>query len=389
MIRLTQGGIAAADYIAFIDSCFAKGAGETFDCLLPKLFGKGRHPENDTLFLLEEDKPAACVGCFPLTFSIGGQSFRVTGIGNVATRPDCRGKGYMQTLMKKAIQTMAEDGTDFAVLGGRRHRYNHFGFEKCDAMIYFSLTEKTVTDADPRLFADAGQGEAFVMRRLDLKDSALLDRLHTAMHARPYHTLRPRKDLFDILSSWRSIPYVFMKGDRLAGWAIYYKDKRQLSEFHSLDASDTPFLLRLAVRTLGDLTVALPPHRPAFFPAADALAEHAMLVSNECFLVFRWEKLLSSLLLLKASYAPMADGVFSFTIRDLPARPQESESYTLSVRGGRPSMTKNDAPCGTVFSFLVAHRVFFSHYAPERLSLPPFLASVLPLPLTIDEADNV
>lgn len=387
MEEIRKGGVSVEDYIRLINECFGMEEPEAgFPHLLPKLFAPGRHPENDTLFLMKEGCPVACVGTFPLTFSLGGKKLKAVGIGNVATRADRRGEGCMQRLMGEALRRMAKEDVDLAVLGGRRHRYNHFDFEKCDAMRYFALTRKTVSDSG--LFGQSTYTPLPdpVFRPLLREENDLLDQLWEAMHQRPYHTVRPRADLYDILISWRSVPYVFLRGEKLAGWAIHYVSKGQLSEFHAIDPADTPCFLKKAVETLGDLNVALPPHRPAFSAAADRLCEHPMLISNECFRILNWQKVLSALLAVKASYTPMGDGAFSLMIRGIKG----DIILTLRVAGGVCSVEEDpEATPALTLSTKEAERFFFANYAPEREGLAPFLAPLLPLPLTIDEADNV
>lgn len=379
MAILQKGYPDNHDYVDFINYAFGmNGAESSFPRLLPKLYKEGRESDKVTYFALENGRIVGTVGAFPLTFSISGQSLAVCGIGSVATHPRYRGAGFMKALMKKAIDGMIEEDIDLSVLGGRRHRYAHFGFEKCDGMMYFALTPKTISYVHPA-------PSSLTMRRVCEEDSALLDALHVAMHARPAFALRPREDLYDILCSWRSVPYAFFKGDVLVGWAIHYVSKGQLSEFCPMDLSLAEEMLVAAVGTLGSLSVAIPAYDTALAGRVDRLAENVNIVSNECFLVLNWKKVLTALFSLKAAHAALADGTLVVKIQGVKG----NVTLKIAVENGRPAVTEtNEAPAITL-STLEAEALFFRNFSSLRALLAPVPASWLPLPLFIYEPDNV
>ena len=378
MAKLQKGYPSFHDYIDFINYCFGmNGASHAFDKLLPKLYADGKTSGDDTYFAIEDTKIVGTVLSYPLTFSIAGKTLAARGIGSVATHPRHRGDGFMKDLMKKALDDMAKDGIAFSVLGGRRGRYRHFGFEKCDGMTYYSLTPKTVSYCAP-------DTEGYTLREIKREDTALLDLLHTHMHKRPYHTDRPREALFDILVSWYSTPYAYFKGDTLVGWAIHYSSKRQLSEFEYLDPSAVPAMLALSTKRFGEISIAVPVYEGEKASLIDPYAETVTSVSNECFLVLDWLATLDALFALQKEARPLCDGSMTLAIEGY----QRTVTLTVTVENGVPRVREGGTPDLTL-SLTEAELFFFRNHAPKREKVSPEAASWLPLPLFIHECDNV
>jgi len=70
----------------------------------------------------------AChVGIYFRTVSWNGQKVHIGGIGGVATRPDCRRRGYASIALNAAIQTMyAHDAAQFALLFCEPHNFEFY-----------------------------------------------------------------------------------------------------------------------------------------------------------------------------------------------------------------------------------------------------------------------
>ena len=379
MAKIQKGFPSNEEYIDFINYAFGmNGASSSFPALLPKLYQEGKDPQSQTYFAIHQDKPVGAVGAYPLTFHVGDTTLTAMGIGNVATHPRHRGEGFMKDLMHAAINDMIKDGIDFSVLGGRRHRYGFFGYEKCDGMAYFSLTPKTVSYVKPNT-------EGLSMAAISPEDTALLDELHKAMHKRPYYTDRPREDLYSILVSWHSQPYAFFENGKLCGWAIHYQSKRQLSEFCALNLDRADGMLSLAVERLGSLSVAIPAYDTPLGEKADTLAEEVDPVSHECFLVLNWQKVLATLLAFKGTQQTLADGSFTVKIDGV----KNTVALRLAVKDGKTSVEETESTPDITLSGKDAEALFFRNYSALRQKIDPYAASWLPLPLFIFEPDNV
>jgi aminoglycoside 2'-N-acetyltransferase I len=80
----------------------------------------------DLRVLIEEpDGDLAChVGIYFRTVTWNGQKIHIGGIGGVATRPDCRRRGYASIALNAAVQTMRDhDAAQFALLFCESHNF--------------------------------------------------------------------------------------------------------------------------------------------------------------------------------------------------------------------------------------------------------------------------
>ena len=380
MAIIQKGYHSNEDYIDFINYVFGMNGSpsSSFSTLLPKLYRDGRESDKNTYFALNGDRIVGAVLAHPITFRVNGTPLTVRGIGSVSTHPRHRGEGFMKDLMKTAIDDMIKDDIDLSVLGGRRHRYAHFGFEKCDGMMYFSVNNTTVGYVKP-------SREGITMREVKADDAALLDLLYETMQQQPYYAERPRNDLHDILCSWRSRPYAFFQGETLVGWAVHYSSKRQLSEFCSLNPALTKAMVAVATDNLGSLSIAIPAYDHILAGEVDVLSEDVHMVSNECFLVLNWKKVLSALLAFLNDKQPLVDGTLVVTIKGT----KETVNLKLCVKDGKTSVNVTDDTPEITLSQTEAEAFFFRNYSALRAKINREAASWLPLPLFIFEADNV
>ncbi len=366
-------------YIDFINYCFGmNGTSRAFDTLLPKLYADGKSTADDTYFAIENEKIAGTVLSYPLTFHVGGETLSARGIGSVATHPRHRGKGLMKALMEKAIDDMIKENVALSVLGGRRGRYAHFGYEKCDAMTYYTVNATTVGYLSP-------SPEGYYMKKIERDDTALLDLLHTLMESRSYYVERPREALYDILSSWHSVAFAYFHGETLVGWSVYSGRNRRFSEFEVLDADAIGAILALSVQQFGELSIAVPIHENEKAALIDPYAETVSSISEECFLVLDFEKVLSALLALKASREPLCDGSLAVRIEGY----RKTETLLITVQDGIPTVSACDGADDISLSLTEAEVFFFRGVAPKRKEIDPRAASWFPLPLYIHGIDNV
>ena len=373
-----KGNIDREDYIDFANYVFGfNGADRSFQKLLPKLFKEGTDPAADTFFVREGDRLAACVGSFPIEYSILGEKLPVRGIGNVAVHPRDRSKGYMKECMRAALDEMIAEGTAFAVLSGRRHRYNHFGFVKCGTARGYEVTAKTLSYVLPEDYLPS-----LTMRTLHREDEPALEQLSAIWHARPFHCTRPKEMLYDILLSWQSEPIGFFEGDTLVGWVIV-----KGSDVWECIAEPKyiPDMLFLLSRRFWHLCYQIPYHDRAIAEAIFPFAETSSATPELCFNILQYEKMLSLLLKLKATYEPLLDGECVVEIEGYAG----TERLSIAVRDGIPAVSATDAPADVTLSHLAAMRAFFLGDAPERSALSPIVRSWLPLPIYIYHADNV
>jgi GNAT superfamily N-acetyltransferase len=111
--------------------------------VLEKLpWGHVQWADADLRVLIEApDGALAChVGIYFRTATWNGQKIHIGGIGGVATRPDCRRRGYASVALDAAVQTMRDhDAAQFALLFCEPHNFEFYrarGWQSFDGDIY-------------------------------------------------------------------------------------------------------------------------------------------------------------------------------------------------------------------------------------------------------------
>lgn len=374
-----KGNVNREEYLDFINYVFGfNGVNSSFEKILPKLYKVEKGGSvHDTFFVAGENRLAAAIGAFPLEFSVLGEKLPVKGIGNVAVHPRERSKGYMKACMKAALDEMVADGIAFSVLSGRRHRYNHFGYEKCGFYRCYDVNGTSLgyvsKEGEPTL----------TMRRLTREDTAALTQLQAFLETRPYYCTRPVADLYDTLVSWQGAPYVFYENDSFAGWAIILHG--DVIEFIPTQLSYVAPMLRLLSTIRWGLNYRIPYFDKeignAIFPYAESYSTDA----DAAFNVLDYEKTLGALLKLRNTYEPLLDGEVVVEIDGWA----KTERLKLRVADGIPTVTPTAEEPAVKFSHLEAMRAFFIENSPEHSAFTPVVRTWFPLPIYIFHADNV
>ena len=108
--------------------------------LLPKLYREQYRPQDQNWVVTEDGVLTAAIGAYDHEIVVCGRRLPCRGIGNVAVHPDHRRKGYMKQAMNQAIAVMVNDGIVMSTLGGRRQRYQYFGYDMAGPAYHFSIS---------------------------------------------------------------------------------------------------------------------------------------------------------------------------------------------------------------------------------------------------------
>lgn len=137
------------------------------DLFLPDDKILGRHA-----MIRENGKIVACVGTYLMLMQNSGRRVLTAGVGQVATLPEARGKGYMSALLNCELDRCRAEGAAFAWLGGRRDRYAHFGFDcagfnvdyHCDSSSLRNVVRRRNVTCVDAVAPDAISPEMFALR---------------------------------------------------------------------------------------------------------------------------------------------------------------------------------------------------------------------------------
>ena len=368
------------EFIHFINYVFGmNGVDQSFLKVHPKLYGPDTSPAEQNYIIRENGQIRAAVGVFPLPTIISGQPVNVQGIGNVAVHPASRGKGYMKAAMQQAIQDMCAEDVDYIVLGGRRLRYAHFGFEICGCTLQMQIDSRNLS------YVASDRKSRFHNQLLEQENTAAIARLHQWMSAQTtYRCIREENRLYDILGTWEAKSWLFVRPDEtLAGYAVV--EGHRVSELFVENMEEIHDILCLLIED-GWYDIFVPPFETELAAALHPYCEYVKLVARENYCVLNYQKVLNLLMLIKAGTVRLPDGELHVRIHGLKAE----ENLCIRVLDGLPSVSDFR---GTEVDLELTHQeamqMFFQIYAPVRSNLPAFAAAWFPLPIWQSAVDVV
>lgn len=369
------------DYVDFINYVFSlHGSSTDFKKLLPKLYDSSYPATENTYFALTDGKIKGVVGAFDHDISVCGTTIKSRGIGSVSVHPYSRGKGYMKTLMGMAMDEMISDGVALSVLGGRRQRYNYFGFDKLGAYHNFGINEDNMRHA---LGTERHHSIAFT--KVKRSDTAILLEIDKLTRSLPFYPLRESERLFDILSSWNQGIFVGFDGDEFVGYATV-KDSAVFEMLLVDESRVLEFVCALFDHLGGGrLMVKLPAFLPSYINTLSRFCEAYSIDLQKSYCVLNYRLVVDAFLRLKATYQSLPDGRLVLDIDGKAGR----EKIEIKVTGGVPSVEYTDDAADLSLSHLDASNLLFAFISPSRLSLPHFAQIWLPLPIYLYHSDAV
>lgn len=251
------------DLIDFIDYVFSKAARpHDFATLLPKLYGENGDAAAHHIIVREERRVAATIVAYPVRMCVDGEEILTLGIGSVSVHPRARGKGYMTLMMDTLDKRAAETGAVMAVLGGRRQRYEYFGFQKTGLTMQAHLNTANVRhalrDTDVSGYSLVPMEQAHVPAALAIQ------------RAQPCYCCRTETNFLDVLRSWNAQPLALTKDGALIGCCTV--NGGDVGELLLTDEAHAPYALKLLSERFGQLTL----------HAAPWETERAVLLSRIC-----------------------------------------------------------------------------------------------------------
>jgi GNAT superfamily N-acetyltransferase len=143
----------------FLERCYGCGWG-AFSRWGPEVFRDDEESMQCHLVLEADGRIVSAVGGYPMELVLGPARVALVGVGNVATDPSVRGKGYMSRMLEASIARWRERGRTLSPLWGDRQRYGSFGWESCGLKYTVTVTRRSlerggivpgeVEEVDPR-----------------------------------------------------------------------------------------------------------------------------------------------------------------------------------------------------------------------------------------------
>lgn len=359
-----------ADYDALLpmlDQAFGFPSERTngFEELLPKLY----HPEMTQLLAVKNGEIVGAVGLFERKINVCGEILTTVGIGNVACRSDLRGEGIMSALMRKATADIIASGADLSDLGGRRHRYAHFGYECAGRVCSFTVR------------SDFKAHTGFVSSALAcVPIEPYLADAEAMYCAKPVHFVR---DDFDAVTrSWCADRYAFTKENGFAGYAIV--DRGRVTEMMLADPSHLPDAASALFDATGEKSLTFTLHETDLLVTfMQPIYDGVNLRTNEQISVLNFKKTVAAYAKCAATMHRLPDLVLPLHICGVAG----DERFTVSVTDSCVSVT-DDAEDPITLSHRDAISFLFGLVSTQRNAIP-CLEELLPLPLYFSSPDCV
>ncbi len=369
------------DLIDFINYVFGFDAADGgFYGILPKLYNKEYHPCENNYVVIENDRFKAAIGAYSEDLSVCGTILKRRGIGNVAVHPFSRSKGYMKKLMNMAIEDMINDGIDISDLGGRRHRYGWFSYEKAGVAMNFSINGHNLRYC----FSDTPKKE-IELRPVEKNDSDILDKICALQEKEPLHMIRERERFYDIAVSWRNKITAFFIDGEFVGYTIY--NGNSLKELSLTDESLFIDIIRnfMEKNNLWDLHIEIPLCFPNRIAQMYPIAESWHPDNGEMYTIFNFKRVVGAFMKLKSTYTTLADGELNVLIHGIA----KDENIKISVKNNEVTLTDFSGNPDIELEHKRAVSFFFGIYSPDLCDLPANIKSWFPLPLYLYSSDHV
>ena len=351
--------------------------------LLPKLYREEYRPQDQNWVVTEDGVLAAAIGAYDHEIMVCGRRLPCRGIGNVAVHPDHRHKGYMKLAMNRAIADMVEDGIVLSTLGGRRQRYQYFGYDKAGPAYHFSISRDNIRHT----YGDAPA--PFTVREVtDPADPAINEIIALSEKGR-FIPIRNRAVYLDIANTWKARLMVLTdpaEGDRFVGYCIC--DNGALSELRVVRNRDFMGLVRSVFACLDKgFTVGLPSYETEQIKAISLIAEGIAVHPSMMYLILNYAATIEAFLALKLTYATLPDGELTLLIHGHTG----DERLRITVKEGKHTVetVPEDTPVDLELGHLEATELLFGCISADRDTAAPLLRAWFPLPLWMYRADEV
>lgn len=376
----------AGDYdelLEMLNYTFGNKYGRKMDFVAeqPKMWVRSDEYMNKHIGVFEDGKLVSVLGIYPLPVKILGKDFLFMTTGNLATHPDYEGRGYFTKLFEMGMEELKKAGADVARLGGARQRYGRFGFSQCSSLYYFVLNEQNCKRGL------AGYGEGVEIKKIERNDTEILKFCMDLCNSQKFYVERypvaNYRDVYTVMCSKESAPYVAIKDGKPIGYLCVYKDMAKLHEVRAISTDaycDTLCAFRAFVGT--QINVPVAPYNIPEFEIMSRVANEISVNSPSKFKIINFCGITDAFMKLKRTYANMPEGELIMDIEDYG----KIRIYSDATDSG---CEMTDKAADITVNKDMATRIIFGFEFALTNNLPDFAKIWFPLPLSWDFMDYV
>jgi len=371
------------EVVAKADKAFGHTPEENFfKTIQPKLYRTA-----DTMnehYLVREDGDIAGLLCaYTADMDVLGKKLKSCGIGTVCVLSEYRGKGYMKGLMQYAYDRMKDLGVDFAILGGRRQRYEYFGYTLAGTNLCAYFRRQ---NAEYLYGKDACFGYEF--SDVSREDTETLDKMYELYMKKPVKVLRHKHKFYDTLCGGNVRPVVITKNGEFFGYSHLNSDNCGTGEIELLDFSELGHVLNDLMKFYRTYRIDVG-FTECFNEAKNRFlmlnAEGFGIGNTESIMILNFKSVLEAFLNVKAKVKGLMDGECSFEI-------EGHSAFKITVKDNKVSVEDFNGNADVKMPYLEAVQKLFScgsslyNYGRK---LPIVAESWFPAPLWFSAPDLV
>jgi predicted N-acetyltransferase YhbS len=321
-----------AELVGFIDEVFTEQNGKKMDFLkaFPRIFKENDENMGWYEGVFEDGELLGTAGSHPFNFRVLDRTLKVAQIGNVAVSSKCRGRGFMQMIMKSLCGKMEDEGYDMSYLHGERKRYRTFGYERCAAEYVLTMT--------PSLPNALGLKGEFTF--IDMRENfePYKDEVIAIARGKMHNFEREEDEYYDSLIAHEAIPLLIKDNSgNTVGYLSYSKDSNMVIEIGLKRASDfvgvTVSLLEYL--KLQSFVITFAEYESELIGEAMKICRHCQIIQSGNFKIINFDKVTEAFMAAKATYAPLLDG-------ELVLDTELFGKWMIAVKDGKCSVTRTD-----------------------------------------------
>jgi len=354
-----------------------------FEKEVPKMWVRDDEHMGRHLAVKENGKICAVLGVYPLRFKVGDTELLFSTLGNVATLPECVGKGYMKTLMGEAMKELERIGADASRLLGARQRYSRYGYEPSGTAYNFQVnafTTKYCFDGEMKI-------EFREISYDDQKELAYIKALH---EKKPVHVIRSYDETlkgdYDALCAGNHKIYIALneKSEPVG----YFSVSQSMTDIGDYAAENLETLKAMVYqfqqKTDKALYFSVPAHNVEEVRYFAGVSAGMFAFYPSRFKIINFDKVADAFLKVKkqsGAFLPEGESVIGI---------EDWGNLLIGNKNGEAYCKKTDREAAFTLNKLDATRFLFGPFSPDTVICPDaFLSALLPLPLSWCGLDRV
>lgn len=374
------------ELLGLLNLCF-KGDPDCgyFEKSLPKLWVDDDLHMGKHYGIRDGGKLVAAIGIYPFEVFIGDEKFTFATVGNVCTAEGYRGNGFLHRFYVMSEEVLKNAGVDVARLGGKRIRYERYGYEPCGSLYKVRIPRWMLTED---IYAKTSCPK-YDFKEITEDDTENLSKVrdlynNNYIHANRGETLH---DFYLSTTAWDTTIWGAFKEGEFAGYLLTYPAKDWAPEAAAVKAENFMEMVSSFVLTNEvDVSVNLPLERLEEISVLETYFATSHMDIPSHFKILNREKLVNALMKFGNKLTPFMDGEAVIGV------PGEG-NYLISVKDGEASCTKTEASADMTLPYLDAARFMFGPMPPHFVAKLPkekagFIRSIFPLPLYWNNQDR-